>query len=557
LHHPIRWHRQTALRILGDRRDPDVAEAILAHIDDMSGQLALDLLWAIHASGGLSDDVAVRMLSHPEPQVRAWTVRLVCDPKRVSESVAEALADLAAREAYIQVRKQLASSARRIAPQFALPIIAALLNYDEDAGDIHQPLLLWWAIEAQIGVTDANQILNVLLPDSTGWHRDLVQQHLLERMMKRYAMAGTRADLQAAAVLLRTAPDRASADLLLKGFEEAYRGRSLAELPADLVSAITATGGGSLSLRILQNQPDAVTEGMQRVHDDGVEVLQKMDLVRAIGSLQTEESHQFLLNLFSAEDNEQLLEAVLVALQQSDDPGVAIAVLSRFSELGESAQRAAQALLASRASWAQEFLAAVSDGRISQDTISLQTVRRMFLHGLPEIDDRIRDLWGEVSGVTTSQMLAEMQRVRVVLDEGSGNPKAGKREYRQLCGRCHYLFDGGGQIGPDLTPFARDNLDRMLQNIINPSLEIREGFENHVLVTRDGRVLTGFVADRDQQVVVIRGVDGNNVIVPTEEIEELRAVPQSVMPEGTLKSLSDQQIRDLFAYIRSSQPVNY
>jgi hypothetical protein len=36
----------------------------------------------------------------------------------------------------------------------------------------------------------------------------------------------------------------------------------------------------------------------------------------------------------------------------------------------------------------------------------------------------------------------------------------------------------------------------------------------------------------------------------------MRASPQSLMPEGQLKELSEQQIRDLFAYLRSTQPLN-
>ncbi len=153
-------------------------------------------------------------------------------------------------------------------------------------------------------------------------------------------------------------------------------------------------------------------------------------------------------------------------------------------------------------------------------------------------------------------MLEEIKRVTQVLQEGTGNPKQGKLLFAQHCGRCHRLFEEGGGIGPDLSPFARDNVERMLVNIINPSLEIREGFENHVLTTIDGKVLTGFVADRDQQVVVLRGVDGQNTVVPKEEIEVLKAIPQSVMPEGTLKPLADQSLRDLFAYLRANQPVN-
>jgi putative heme-binding domain-containing protein len=125
------------------------------------------------------------------------------------------------------------------------------------------------------------------------------------------------------------------------------------------------------------------------------------------------------------------------------------------------------------------------------------------------------------------------------------------------CGKCHALFGEGGQVGPNLTPFDRDNLERVIVNIVNPSIEIREGFENHIVLSSDGRVVNGFLADQDNQVVVIRGVDGQNLIFRRDEIEDMHALKRSVMPDGTLATLNDQQIRDLFAYLRSSQPVNY
>jgi putative heme-binding domain-containing protein len=95
----------------------------------------------------------------------------------------------------------------------------------------------------------------------------------------------------------------------------------------------------------------------------------------------------------------------------------------------------------------------------------------------------------------------------------------------------------------------------MLLNVVNPSAEIREGFENYVVRTADGRMLTGFIADQDTNVVVIRGADGQNLSLSRDEIEDLRASRTSLMPDGQLKPLSDQQIRDLFAYLRSTQPL--
>ena len=95
----------------------------------------------------------------------------------------------------------------------------------------------------------------------------------------------------------------------------------------------------------------------------------------------------------------------------------------------------------------------------------------------------------------------------------------------------------------------------MLVNVVNPSAQIREGYENYVVVTADGRTLTGFIADQDARVVVIRGVDGQSTVVQRSDIDEMMAVPRSIMPEGILKDYTDQQVRDLFAYLRATQPL--
>ena len=96
----------------------------------------------------------------------------------------------------------------------------------------------------------------------------------------------------------------------------------------------------------------------------------------------------------------------------------------------------------------------------------------------------------------------------------------------------------------------------MLLHIVNPSAEIREGFETHLIVTSDGRALTGFLVDQDNRVVILRGADGQDATLAKSDIDEMRVIPQSLMPEGLLDGLNDQAVRDLFAFLRISQPLN-
>ncbi len=148
----------------------------------------------------------------------------------------------------------------------------------------------------------------------------------------------------------------------------------------------------------------------------------------------------------------------------------------------------------------------------------------------------------------------EVARVREVVDGAVGNPYRGRPIFKQRCASCHVLFHEGGKIGPDLTPYQRDDLTTMLTSIVDPDIEIREGFEGVRVSTRDERLLVGFVTDNGPRTMTLRGFDGSETTLPRELVKESKALGRSLMPEGLLNGLSDPELRDLFAYLRSAQP---
>jgi putative heme-binding domain-containing protein len=213
-------------------------------------------------------------------------------------------------------------------------------------------------------------------------------------------------------------------------------------------------------------------------------------------------------------------------------------------------------LLASRRDWAKLLLSAVDAGTVAQVQIAPAAVRTMLLHA----DDEIAALAGKhfpsLEGAPTEAMRAQVERLSGQLSQSTGDPYRGKPLFTEQCGKCHVLFGEGNRVGPELTSYRRDDLATMLQSVVNPSAEIREGFEDTIVLTDDGRRFSGFLADQDNQVVVLRGADGQNVVLVRDAIEAMRPSPRSLMPEGLLDKLSDQEVRDLFAYLRSTQPLN-
>ncbi len=562
LGHPGKWWRQTALRLLGDRRDGSIVPLLKEVLAQDEGLYALNALWALYQIAGLDDATAADCLAHANPHVRAWTVRLLADDREISPPLATRLASLAATEPNVQVRSQLACSARRLAPEAGLPIVAQLLKHDEDVRDPHLPLLLYWAMEARCG-DHADQVL-ALLDSAETWNRPIVSEHLLARLMRRFAQSGTRAELLHCAALLKAAPNQEMADKLLAGFEEAFQGRSLAGAPSELLEALSARGGGSLVLQVRQGQPEAVAEALATVADAKADAAKRLQLVQVFGEVRQPQSVKTLLAVVrepvaegkTAAAAKALQQAALTSLQNYDQPEVAQEVLAAYGALPPDVREAAQTLLASRAAWTKQLLEAVDGGQVAKDSLPLDVVRQFTIHRDDRIAELVRKHWGSVAGATTEEMQQQIAALIKVIAAGSGDPYAGKKLYHESCGKCHVLHGTGGRIGPDLTAYKRDDVDRMLVNVVNPSAEIREGFETMLAITADGRAVVGFMVEKDNRVAVLRGADGQNVVLAIDDIEELERQPKSIMPENLLKELSEQQVRDLFAYLRSSQPLN-
>lgn len=553
LNHTNKWYRQTALRLLADRHDPALRPDLAKRLFAGTGQASLELLWALSLSGGLGEPAALKALDHPEPQVRLWTARLLCDENKVSAAVARKLVQLARSEANLEVRCQLAASARRLPAQECLSITRGLLEHDEDTSDPRQPLLLWWAIESKTE-RDREAVL-ALLDNSPLWNRSLVKQHLLERLMHRYAQAGTRKDLLTCARLFDLAPAAEHAKLLMTGFEAAFKGRPMTGLPEELVKAMARQGGGSFTMRLRRGDSEAIEQALKTIADEKAEAGRRRELVEILGELKTPAIVPVLLQALDKIKDAPLRQAALSALQAFDSPKISERVLALYPALDSESLLAAQTLLTSRASWAWQLVKAVEAGQIPREAVPLNAVRKIKLYPDPDLVRLAEKLWGNTGTPTSAEMEKQIARLRSTLSEGTGNPYHGRALFSNTCAACHTLFGLGARVGPDLTPYQRNDLENLLLQIVNPSSQIREGFETFTVETRDGRVLTGFLADQDNQIVVLRGLDGQNAVIARKDVEKMGASGVSLMPEGLLETMSGQQVRDLFAYLRSSQPL--
>lgn len=549
-----RWYRDTARRLINERQNKSELNRLHRWLKEETGQTALEALWAINLLGEFSGPARVLALEHEDPFVRKWAVRLIADEGDPSVSELELMRGMAANDPHIEVRQQLASSAKRLSSVGGLLIVRELLKRDEDAADPFMPMLVWWALESYCS-KDESQIIG-LFNDKRMFDHSMVQSPILGFTMRRLASEGTRDYLRACAELLKRAPDAKSRDSLMEGFETAFRGRSMTGLPPELIEALSKAGGGSLAMQIRQGIPESYDRARVLLRDNSTGLLERQRTIEALGEVPHPSLLVTLLNQLKFEDP-KTQEVTLSALRAYNDAQVGEEISNLFSGFDTQVRAAALTVLMSRESWTRTLLDKVLSGQISPRLIPIENVEGMKRFSDDGITTLIDQVWSGL-GNPLNRPDDDMKQVRQGLANGSvsGDIFQGRQIYLARCAACHSLHNEGGAIGPELTGYQRDDVESLLLAITNPNAEIREGFENYVVRTNDGQTLAGFIADKDEHVIVLRPVGGQPVVIDQADILSMDAAGVSLMPNGLLNDLSNQELVDLFTYLKSPQPLN-
>ena len=123
------------------------------------------------------------------------------------------------------------------------------------------------------------------------------------------------------------------------------------------------------------------------------------------------------------------------------------------------------------------------------------------------------------------------------------------------CYACHRYNNEGGAVGPDLTGVSgRFGVRDLLESIILPSKVISDQYGAVTIATNDGKVVTGRIMNLNGDNITINTnmLDPSaQVNVNVSKIEENRPSTISMMPEGLLSTLNEEEVADLVAYLLS------
>ncbi len=153
-----------------------------------------------------------------------------------------------------------------------------------------------------------------------------------------------------------------------------------------------------------------------------------------------------------------------------------------------------------------------------------------------------------------ARKLGPTPRPRVILalprDAGRGEALFWSKALN--CGSCHKVGERGTAIGPDLSAIGRQRgRADLLESILEPSRRIEPKYAAYVAQTADGRSLTGLLVRRDENAVVLRDAQNQEIMLPARDVEALHPARLSLMPTGQLAGLTAQEAADLLEYLAS------
>ena len=131
-------------------------------------------------------------------------------------------------------------------------------------------------------------------------------------------------------------------------------------------------------------------------------------------------------------------------------------------------------------------------------------------------------------------------------------PENGRTIFSRVCATCHMVGTTGFEFGPKLTEIGtKMPKEELLRSILHPSAGIAFNYEGWELKMNDGSTLSGIIASKTENDVELRFPGGNKMLLKRSDIQSMKKLNVSLMPEGLHQSMTPQELADLLEYLKN------
>jgi putative membrane-bound dehydrogenase-like protein len=197
------------------------------------------------------------------------------------------------------------------------------------------------------------------------------------------------------------------------------------------------------------------------------------------------------------------------------------------------------------------LLDALEKGSIAGTTLGSSRRNRLMNHRDAAIQKRARALF---AAVDTGDRMQVYERLRGTVLTRIGNQSNGKRIFATYCATCHAFAGTGAQVGPDLSGIRNQPADAILLHVVIPDYEIAPGYQPYNVETRDGRAIFGRLESEAPNSLTFRDASSQSQVILRSQVVSMKASPISLMPNELERAMSEQELADLIAYLKIPNP---
>jgi putative heme-binding domain-containing protein len=572
------------------RGGPSVRDHTMRGVTSNSGTQHVHALWALERMGGLSGEIVKNGSESKDRLVRVHTVKILGERKNLPESLRNRLNYLAhdgdffvrraAAEALgahpsLEGTSHLAFLRGHIVPrdthmlhvyrmalrnQWRDPVLANAFNKTDS--------LKQWEIEALldacVGMPSAQSARFLLRHGLRGrepaaisklrvhhvvrYGTQEMRQELLEKVRER---AENYIDFAGAAVkaVVQATQERGGA---LNDAERSWAEEIVLRLLQSTTSGILQDGIDlAASMKIDSAQTALIgiatsTEGREPHRKSAIAALVAIEPRKHVDSL-----GRLLLD---ANESIGVREQVASSLAGANQPEAYAELIQAFENAPARLQTAIALGMAGSPQGGAKLLDAVAAGKASARLLQDRAVEAKLKQAkIAGLDQRLAKLTKGLppADQRAQELIAKRQQAFAA---AQSDAKEGRKLFEKHCAACHIIANQGSKIGPQLDGIGVRGVERLLEDLLDPSRNIDQLFRATTLELDNGQFITGLLLREEGKVLVLADNQGKEVRVEGAKVVNRSVGQLSPMPANLFEQIPEAEFHHLMAFLLEQRP---
>lgn len=533
------WNAETAARLIVEKQAPDTQELLTKFCTDSESALGRMRAYRLLASFGATAEDALNALHDRNPGVREQGLLLAESHFSKTPELVTAVLKLANdRDSRVKFQLALSVSGISAAPEVTR-VLAQMLMMNSKDDWIRRAILIsigpkpddffsqWADLIRKTRILSAEQIATA--PELTG-------------------LMGAQPELADLSNTLKTILEFPEGRLrsvsflgLCQGIQR--RGKSPRAVLADLVKAHPEF---EASLKELFSSSLTIATATAA----GLDV--RMDALAVLQFSNWKSADESLLKLVMTDESQEICVKGIEVLGSFDDPAVPERLLESYSTRTPVVRRAIIRTLLANPGRIRRLFQAIKENQISAVELDPGQVRALTNHADPELRKAAQEVLAAAIPQDRKQVLEQYQAALKL----AAKPERGRIVFEKNCATCHQIGKLGVVVGPDIADLRTKTPAQVLLDILSPNQAIDNNYVSYTVITKDGRVETGFIATETASSITLKQPENKTVQILRQDIEELKSNGISLMPEGLEKNISIEQMADLISFVKNWRYLN-